>query len=93
MDIKKIDEYSVEVTEQAPTPQPVKKTYTDRAVLEKQVKTFQAEWNAEIDAVNARRQVQMDGVKNVLAGMDELGVQARPEIKPEINPIAEEVLL
>lgn len=72
MDAIKIDDNTLEVTKQEPTPAPTVTKY-ERSFIEQQIKNIQA----QKDRDNALRDAELKECQNILDEMDKQGVVAK----------------
>jgi DNA polymerase III alpha subunit (gram-positive type) len=78
MDAKKIDDYSIEITKQAPMPDPIKVTY-ERAFIEQQIKNI----TEQRDSLIALKESELKECTDILKEMDAQGIVVKPvEVKP-----------
>lgn len=79
MDITKLNDYSIKVTEQKPLPAPDIQTYDYDFLLQQRI-------NITRDIANM--QAELDKVNNLITEAEKLGVSARPkELPPELKGI------
>jgi ABC-type transport system substrate-binding protein len=72
--IEKVDDYSLKITTQPPTPDPVEVVY-DRTFIENQIMAIQK----QKDEFDAQRDAEITQCKDILSKMDAQNIIARPE--------------
>jgi ABC-type transport system substrate-binding protein len=85
--IEKVDDYTLQITTQPPTPEPIVQTY-DRTFIENQIISIQK----QKDDFDALRDAEIAQCQDILAQMDTQNIIARPEpveVKPEPAPTDE----